>query len=125
LIWHSQKTAVPVALVRSGRHAVKTIAETVGVARSNLVAQAAPRTTRERRGRRPQPEEELLAEIKAAIAGQPTYGLPGYRRIHALIRRQRAEDGGAAVNVKRVYRMMKAHGLPACAPYRRRRGTTA
>ncbi len=87
---------------------MKAIAETVGVARSNLVGQAAPRTTRERRGRRPEPEAELLAEIKDAIAGQPTYG---YRRIHALIRRQRREQGAAAINVKRVYRVMKANGL--------------
>jgi putative transposase len=88
---------------------VKTIAEIVGVARSNLVVQAAAPTLRQRRGRRPQPEDELLAEIKDTIAGQPTYG---YRRIHALLRRQRREEGGAApVNVKRVYRVMKAHGL--------------
>lgn len=86
---------------------MKRVAETLGVARSNLIVQAAAPTTR-RRGRRPQPEAELLAEIKAAIAGQPTYG---YRRIHALIRRRRCEQGLAPVNVKRVYRVMKAHGL--------------
>ena len=80
---------------------MKTIAETLGVARSNLVVQTATETTGARRGRRPAPEDELLAEIKATIAGQPTYG---YRRIRALIRRQRREQGGAAVNVKRVYR---------------------
>ena len=79
------------------------------MARSNLVVQAAAPTLRQRRGRRPQPEDELLAEIKDTIAGQPTYG---YRRIHALLRRQRREEGGAVpVNVKRVYRVMKAHGL--------------
>jgi putative transposase len=50
----------------------------------------------------------LVAEIKALIAGRPTYG---YRRIHALLRRQRREQGGAAVNVKRVYRVMKANRL--------------
>ena len=87
---------------------MKTIAETVGVARSNLVVQAAASTLRQRRGRRPQPEDELLAEIKDTIAGQPTYG---YRRIHALLRRQRREQGAVPVNVKRVYRVMKAHGL--------------
>jgi hypothetical protein len=48
---------------------VKTIAETLGVARSNLVVQAATETTGARRGRRPAPEDELLAEIKATIAG--------------------------------------------------------
>jgi putative transposase len=87
---------------------VKRVSDALGVARSNLVVQAAPGTTRRRRGRRAQPEGELLAEIRATIAGQPTYG---YRRIHALIRRQRREQGGAVVNVKRVYRVMKARGL--------------
>ena len=87
---------------------MKTIAQTVGVARSNLVVQAAANTSRHRRGRRPVPEDELLAEIKDTIAGQPTYG---YRRIHALLRRQRREQGAVPVNVKRVYRVMKAHGL--------------
>jgi putative transposase len=87
---------------------VKAISDTLGVARSNLAEQAAPQLTRQRRGRRPQPEAELVAEIKVLIAGQPTYG---YRRIHALLRRQRREQGGAVVNVKRVYRVMKVHGL--------------
>jgi putative transposase len=87
---------------------VKTISDTLGVARSSLAAQAAPKTARQRRGRRPQPENELLAEIKEVIAGQPTYG---YRRIHALVRRRRAREGGRPVNVKRVYRVMKVHGL--------------
>ena len=87
---------------------MKVIAETLGVARSNLVVQTTAVAPRRRRGRRPQPEAELLAEIKQTIAGQPTYG---YRRVHALIRRQHREQDGAAVNVKRVYRVMKAHGL--------------
>ena len=52
---------------------MKPISDTLGVARSNLVEQAAG-ATRQRRGRRPQPEAALLAEIKALIAGQPTYG---------------------------------------------------
>jgi putative transposase len=87
---------------------VKTISDSLGVARSNLAVQAARERGRQRRGRRPQPESELVAEIKSLIAGQPTYG---YRRIHALLRRRRREQGGAAVNVKRVYRVMKIHGL--------------
>ena len=87
---------------------MKTIAHTLGVARSNLAVQVRCEHSRQPRGRRPQPEAELVAEIKALIAGQATYG---YRRIHALLRRQRREQSGAAVNVKRVYRVMKAHGL--------------
>ena len=87
---------------------MRRVAQTLGVARSNLVVQTSASTTRQRRGRRPEPEDELLAEIKAAIAGQPTYG---YRRVHALLRRQRCEQGALPVNVKRVYRVIKAHGF--------------
>jgi putative transposase len=104
---------------------VKTVADALGVARSNLVEQAAapPLTlpsanrrpnlgpappSQERRGRKPRPDSELLAEIKEIIAAMPTYG---YRRVHALLRRRRGQDDGPAVNVKRVYRVMKAHGL--------------
>jgi putative transposase len=87
---------------------VKRVAQTLGVARSNLVIQAAAPRIGQRRGRWPEPEDQLLAEIKQVIAGQPSYG---YRRIHALIRRRRCEQGAAPVNVKRVYRVMKAHGL--------------
>lgn len=87
---------------------MKTVADIIGVARSNLAVQASLGHPSRRRGRRPQPETELVAEIRALIAGQPTYG---YRRIHALLRRQRREQGGAPVNVKRVYRVMKVHGL--------------
>ena len=101
---------------------MKTVTDTLGVARSNLAVQASLQRPSWRRGRPPQPEAELVAEIKALIAGQPTYG---YRRIHALLRRQRHEQGGAAVNVKRVYRVMKTHGLLLARPYRCRRGTAA
>ena len=87
---------------------MKTTADARGVARSNLTTQASAAASRRRRGRSPRSETELLAEIKVVSADQPTYG---YRRVHALIRRRRREEGGAAVNVKRVYRIMKAHGL--------------
>ena len=85
---------------------MKTIADTLGVARSNLATKA--KVAPCRRGRPPQREAELLAEIKQVIAGQPTYG---YRRVHASIRQRRRDEGGAPVNVKRVHRVMKAHGL--------------
>jgi transposase InsO family protein len=35
----------------------------------------------------------------------------GYRRITALLKRERRSDGLAPVNAKRVYRLMKKHGL--------------
>ena len=87
---------------------MKTVADALGVARSNLAEQLAAAPSEERRGRKPQPESELLAEINEIITTMPTYG---YRRVHALIRRRRARDNAPAVNVKRVYRVMKAHGL--------------
>ena len=87
---------------------MKPIADTLGVARSNLAVQANTGVPAPRRGRPAKPEAELLAEIKKIIAGQPTYG---YRRVHALIRRRRQQQGGGVVNVKRVYRIMKVHGL--------------
>jgi putative transposase len=87
---------------------MKTVADVLGVARSNLAVQAAPAHAAQRRGRRPQPDTALLIEIKEIIAELPTYG---YRRIHALLRRRHEQTGEPAVNVKRVYRVMKAYGL--------------
>ena len=60
------------------------------------------------RGRPPLPDAELVADIRALVAELPTYG---YRRVHALLRRQAQETGCAAPNPKRVYRVMKVHGL--------------
>src|SRR4051812_27211966 len=50
----------------------------------------------------------LLAAIQTLVADLPTYG---YRRVHALLRRQAEREGRPAPNVKRVYRVMKVHGL--------------
>jgi len=79
---------------------VKAIAAALGVGRSNSAAQAIVAAPY-RRGRPPQPDTELSVELEKVIAGQP---IQGYHRVHALIRRRRREDGGAAVSVKRVYR---------------------
>ena len=61
-----------------------------------------------RRGRPPLPEEALLAEIEAVIADMPTYG---YARVWARLRRKALAEGRAPANRKRVYRVMKVHGL--------------
>jgi len=42
------------------------------------------------------------------VDARPTYG---YRRIAALIKRERRSAGDTPVNAKRVYRLMKKHGL--------------
>ncbi|MBB4861038.1 transposase InsO family protein [Novosphingobium chloroacetimidivorans] len=49
-----------------------------------------------------------MGDIRALIADLPTYG---YRRVHAKLRRQAAKAGCTAPNSKRVYRVMKVHGL--------------
>jgi putative transposase len=85
---------------------VSAVASALGVSRPHLSSRrkAAPR----RRGRPPLPDVKLLAALQALIADLPTYG---YRRVHALLRRQAEREGRAAPNVKRVYRVMKVHGL--------------
>ena len=87
---------------------MKTVAEVIGVSRSNLVERLQQRPPRRRIGRPPLPDEELAAQIKAAIAELPTYG---YRRVHAILKRQALAAGLKPPNHKRVYRVMKVHDL--------------
>ena len=63
---------------------------------------------KKRIGRPPLPDDKLVAEIKAVIAELPTYG---YRRVHAILKRQALAAGLKPPNHKRVYRVMKVHGL--------------
>src|SRR5437660_10610697 len=63
---------------------------------------------KKRIGRPPLPDDKLVAEIKAVIAELPTYG---YRRVHAILKRQALAAGLTPPNHKRVYRVMKVHGL--------------
>jgi putative transposase len=95
------------AVLRSmiAKDLLEAVARTLGVARSSLTLKPAPA---QRRGRPPAPEDELVARIKAIIAALPTYG---YRRVHALLRRQAEEEGRPSPNHKRVWRLMKTHGL--------------
>ena len=46
--------------------------------------------------------------MRRLVDQRPTYG---YRRIAALLKRERRSAGLAPVNAKRVYRLMKKHGL--------------
>jgi putative transposase len=84
---------------------VSAVASALGVSRPHLSSrQPAAR----RRGRPPLPDAGLLAAIQALVADLPTYG---YRRVHALLRRDAEREGRLAPNVKRVFRVMKVHGL--------------
>lgn len=90
---------------------MSTVAATLEVARSHLAARLAQRTagrSPQRRGRPPLPEEALLAEIETVIDDMPTYG---YARVWARLRRKALAEGRAPANRKRVYRVMKVHGL--------------
>ncbi|KAB2704512.1 IS3 family transposase [Ochrobactrum sp. WV_118_8] len=102
-----KKTDVALALSSERDFRMKTVCETLGVARSNIATRAACSPSRAR-GRPPLPDRELVEEIKAIIANMPTYG---YRRVHAILRRNARKAGRSWPNAKRVYRVMKVHDL--------------
>ena len=86
---------------------MKAVTDTLDVARSNVFE----RLDGTRPARGPQEREGdtgLASEIRELVDQRPTYG---YRRIAALIRRRRRSVGGCPVTAKRVYRLMKKHGL--------------
>jgi transposase InsO family protein len=86
---------------------MKQVTDTLGLARSNI----AERVKGARAKRGPQTRDgdlELTAAIRRLVDARPTYG---YRRIAALLKRERRSDGLAPVNAKRVYRLMKRHAL--------------
>jgi putative transposase len=86
---------------------MKTLAEVIGVSRANLSERLRERP-QPPVGRPPLPDDELVAQIEAVIAELPTYG---YRRVHAILKRQALAAGLKPANHKRVYRVMKVHGL--------------
>ncbi len=83
------------------------VCETFGVARSNMAQRVKQRPSKAR-GRPPLADDDLVDEIKAIISEMPTYG---YRRVHAILRRKARSENLLWPNAKRVYRVMKVHGL--------------
>lgn len=86
---------------------MKRVAETLGVSRSQLTerlkGQARPR------GRyRKTDDAEILAPLRSLVDVRPTYG---YRRIGALLNRERLQKGLPRLNHKRIYRLMAQNGL--------------
>ena len=95
---------------------MKAVADTLGVARSNLVE----RRTKPARPRGPyrKPDDAaLLPTLRAIVDEGPTYG---YRRITAMVNRLPRARAEPVVNAKRVLRIMRAHGL-TLAPHTARR----
>lgn len=82
----SKKTDVALALAAdvqsSGRYPMMAICETLGVARSNVVARMAGRPLK-CMGRPPLPEANLLKEIEAVIDGQSSWAISASGRIFA------------------------------------------
>lgn len=100
--------ASALALIAGGRP-VKRVCEVLGVARSNVAAKLArPTDWQDGRSARETDDAGLVEEIRESIAHLPSYG---YRRVWGLLRRQRERQGKSAVNAKRVYRVMRTHGL--------------
>lgn len=86
---------------------MKTIANVLGVARSHL-HERVHRPTAARGSYCKAADEELLPLIRRLVDERPTYG---YRRVTALVNRVLAAEGQPAANHKRVFRIMKRHGL--------------
>ena len=71
---------------------MKAVADTLAVARSNLIEHVS-RRAKWRRPYRKAGDDELLALIRRLVDERPTYG---YRRIRCLINRQRSGQRKAA-----------------------------
>lgn len=99
---------------------MKAVAETLGVARSNLIERRAG-VTKPRGRYRKDEDEALLPLIRGIIDKRPTYG---YRRVWALLNRQLRADGKLPVNAKRVLRIMQNERLTLERHTARRPGRT-
>ena len=95
---------------------MKVVAETLGVARSNLVDRLKGKTKPRRRYHKAQ-DAELVPRIATLVTFRPTYG---YRRITAILNRHLRSECLAPVNHKRVYRIMQAHSLLLARTYTER-----
>ena len=120
-----KKTDLARAVAADGRFPVKAVAETLGVARSNLVERLKDRGRPRQRYCKAE-DAALLPRVRRLVDERPTYG---YRRITALLNRELAREGWPRVNHKRVYRLMQVHGLllarhhgPSARPEPRRQG---
>jgi transposase InsO family protein len=87
---------------------MKKIAESLGVARSNLVEQLSKKTAARPRRYSKAQDAGLLPLVLEIMGERPTYG---YRRMHALLNKKLHALGMQRVNHKRVYRIMRLHGL--------------
>jgi putative transposase len=97
---------------------MKAVANTLGVARSNLhdnLRQAA----KPRASYRKSDDHGLLRLVRRLVDERPTYG---YRRITALANRELARTGEPVINHKRMFRIMRQNGMLLARHTGRRKG---
>ncbi len=87
---------------------MKKVADTLGVARSNLVDGLRRPGSRRQGPYRREGDDDLLVAIRDITDARPTYG---YRRVAALLNRARRASGEPPVNRKRVLRLMRLADL--------------
>jgi transposase InsO family protein len=87
---------------------VKLVSECLGVARSKLTVRIKQSASPKVRRSRPVNDADLVVEIQQQVSELPSYG---YRRVWGLLRRARETQSLPAINVKRVYRVMRDHNL--------------
>src|SRR3954464_15207221 len=86
---------------------MKTVAETIGVARSQLHDRV--HLTPKPRGPYRKPEDDTLVQlVRRLVDERPTCG---YRRITAMANRERDKAGEPPVNHKRVFRIMRRNSM--------------
>lgn len=86
---------------------MKRVAQTLGVSRSQLIERLKG-ARKLRSAYRKTSDAELLAPLRTLVDERPTYG---YRRITALMNRERLKTRLPRLNHKRVYRLMSQNSL--------------
>lgn len=84
------------------------VCRALGVSRANVARRQSRGARRDRRGRAAVEDREVLQQLRELAGQRPTYG---YRRLWALLRRQRQASRQPPVNAKRVYRLAKQNKL--------------
>ncbi len=88
---------------------MKLVCEVLGVSRSNVSARRSREATwRDARQSRATHDAPVVEAIQRVISELPSYG---YRRVWGALRRERIAAGQAPLNAKRIYRVMRMHGL--------------
>lgn len=95
------------SLVAGGRP-VKLVSECLGVSRSQLTVRIKQSVSPKVGRSRPVDDAALVVEMQQQVSELPSYG---YRRVWGLLRRARETQLLPAINVKRVYRVMRDHNL--------------